>query len=176
MLYKLLTSLSALIEAAPPKSCRPSVGVQGDDSLGGGLFERLPMPAGRKKSLLAQVRATLWLSRAECASFFSCASSVQILSIRRMPACHSCMHACLRSSFAVSWPGVYMSPRPRERCRRPSLSAVATRWLLVCARNNIAHVPTHASCACTCMLRPCHLDKCMCVMSSMMYAYRFVCV
>jgi hypothetical protein len=55
MMHKLLASLSALLEAAPPKAWRSSVGAGGAGSLGGGVFERLPMSDCQSKSLLAQV-------------------------------------------------------------------------------------------------------------------------
>ena len=55
MMHKLLASFSALLEAAPPKAWRSSVGAGVAGSLGGGMFERLPMSDRQSKSLLAQV-------------------------------------------------------------------------------------------------------------------------
>lgn len=72
-MHKLLSSLSALVEAAPPKLWRSGAGAGGVDSLGGGLFERLPMSDGRSKALLAQVRATLWHGSSRFYFFFFCA-------------------------------------------------------------------------------------------------------
>ena len=48
---------------------------------------------------------------------------------------HACIPACVSALLVLgwSWSGIYVSPRPCERCRRPGLPTVAARRSVVCA-------------------------------------------